>query len=65
MGQCSTSLINYVTFFQNIIEQVFLTNQKLKMNMLQILKTKYVVNFKKYRSRKKVQNWWSKNGKIK
>ena len=32
-----------VIFFQNIIEQVFLTNQKLK-----IFKTKYMVNFKKY-----------------
>ena len=47
-------------FSRNIIEQVFLTNQKLEMNMPQIFKTKCILNFRKYRSRKKVQIWWSK-----
>ena len=28
--------------------------------MPQIFKTKYLVNFRKYRSRKKVLIWWSK-----
>ena len=56
---------SYVIFSQNIIEQVFLTNQKLEMNMPQIFKTKCLVNFRKYRSRKKVLIWWSKNGKVK
>ena len=36
-----------------MIEQVFLTNQKLEMNMPQIFKTKCIVNFRKYRNRKK------------
>ena len=35
-----------------MIEQVFLTNQKLEMNMPQIFKTKCIVNFRKYRNRK-------------
>ena len=35
------------------------------MKMAQVAKTKYIVNFRKYRGRKKVQIWWSKNGKIK
>ena len=47
-------------FSQSIIEQLFLTNQKLKMNMPQIFKTKCMLNFRKYRSRKKVKIWWSK-----
>ena len=36
-----------------MIEQVFLTNQKLEMNMPQIFKTKCIVNFRKNRNRKK------------
>ena len=40
-------------FSRNIIEQVFLTNQKLEMNMPQIFKIKCILNFRKYRSRKK------------
>ena len=40
-------------FSQNIIEEAFLTNQKLEMNMPQIFKTKCILNFRKYRSRKK------------
>ena len=35
-----------------MIEQVFLTNQKLKINLPQILKTKCIVNSRKFRSRK-------------
>ena len=35
------------------------------MNTPQIFKTNCKVNFRKYRSREKVQIWWSKNGKIK
>ena len=45
---------SYVIFYRNIIEQVFLTNQKLEISMPQIFKTKCIVNFRKYRSRKKV-----------
>ena len=41
-------------FDRNLIEQVFLTNQKLEMNIQQIFKTKCILNFRKYRSRKKV-----------
>ena len=41
-------------FSRNVIEQVFLTNQKLEMNMSKIFKTKCIVNFmevlKKFRS---------------
>ena len=37
------------------MEQVFLTSQKLEMNMPQMFKTKCIVNFPKYRSRKKVR----------
>ena len=33
--------------------------------MQQIFKTKYIVNFRKYRSRKKGKIWLIKNGKIK
>ena len=43
----------YMIFSRNIIKQVFLTNQKLEMNMPQIFKTKYISNFRKNRSRKK------------
>ena len=43
----------YMIFSRNIIKQVFLINQKLAMNMLQIFKTKYISNFRKHRSRKK------------
>ena len=43
----------YMIFSRNIIKQVFLTNQKSEMNMLQIFKTKYISNFRKHRSRKK------------
>ena len=35
-------------FSRNIIEQVFLTNQKLEMNMPQIFKTKCIVKLRKY-----------------
>ena len=44
--------LSYVVFSENIIEQVLLTYQKLEMNMLQIFKIKYVVNFRKKRGRK-------------
>ena len=47
-------------FSRKIIEQVFLTNQELEMNMPQTFKTKCILNFRKYRSRKKVYIWWSK-----
>ena len=40
-------------FSRNIIEQIFLTNQKLERNTPQISKTKYIVNFRKYRKEKK------------
>ena len=39
--------------FQNIIEHVFLTNQKMEINMPQILGTKCIVNVRKDRSKKK------------
>ena len=48
-------------FSRNIIEKVFLPNQKLEMNMPQIFKTKCILNFKNYKSRKKVYIWWSQN----
>ena len=32
-------------FSRNITEQVFLTNQKLEMNIPQIFKAKYVINY--------------------
>ena len=35
-------------FSRNIIEQIFLTNQKLERNTPQISKTKCIVNFRKY-----------------
>ena len=55
--------INHMLFFfSNIIEQVFFTNQKLEMNNLQIFKTKCMVNFKKYGSKKKVSICCGKNG---
>ena len=44
---------SYVIFSRNTIEQVFLTNQKLEMNIPQMPKTKCIVNFRKYESRKK------------
>ena len=44
--------LSYVVFSENIIEQVLLTYQKLEMNMLQIFKIKYIVNFRKKRGRK-------------
>ena len=44
--------LSYVVFSENIIEQVLLTYQKLEMNMLQIFKIKYIVNFRKNRGRK-------------
>ena len=40
-------------FSRNIIEQVFLANQKLEMNMPEYFKTKCILSFRKYRSRKK------------
>ena len=46
-------------FSGNIIGQVFLTDQKLEMNMPQFFKTTFIANFRKYKTRKK--NWWSKN----
>ena len=52
-------------FYQNIKEQVFLTNQKLEMNVPQIFKTKCMLNFRKYRSRKKFRFGGVKIGKIK
>ena len=52
-------------FSRNIIEQVILTNQKLETNRSQILKTKCIENFRKYRGRKKSLDLGSKNGKIK
>ena len=44
--------LSFVVFSENIIEQVLLTYQKLEMNMLQIFKIKYIVNFRKKRGRK-------------
>ena len=44
--------LSYVVFSENITEQVLLTYQKLEMNMLQIFKIKYIVNFRKKRGRK-------------
>ena len=44
--------LSYVVFSENIIEQVLLTYQKLEMNILQIFKIKYIVNFRKKRGRK-------------
>ena len=35
------------------IRVMFLANQKLETNMLQIFKTKYIANFRKHGSRKK------------
>ena len=52
-------------FSRNIIEQAFLTNQQLEMNMPQIFKTKFIVNFRKYRSRKRVRFGGVKIDKIK
>ena len=52
-------------FYQNMKEQVFLTNQKLEMNVPQIFKTKCMLNFRKYRSRKKFRFGGVKIGKIK
>ena len=46
-----------------MIEQVFLTNRKFEMNMVQIFKTKCIVNFRKYKDRKNVQIRWSKIAK--
>ena len=43
---------SYMIFSRNIIEQVFLTNQKSEMNMPQISKTKCIWNFRKSRSSK-------------
>ena len=50
-------------FSGNIIGQVFLTDQKLEMNMPQFFKTTFIANFRKYKTRKK--NWWSKNWTMK
>ena len=36
-------------FSRNIIEQVFLTSEKLEMDMPEVFKTKYILNFRKYR----------------
>ena len=53
-------------FYQNIKEQVFLTNQKLEMNVPKILfKTKCMLNFRKYKSRKKFRFGGVKIGKLK
>ena len=47
--------LSYVVFSENIIEQVLLTYQKLEMNMLQIFKIKYIVNFRKKEVEKKIR----------
>ena len=47
-------LIIYDFFNQDFFITGVLTNQKLEINMPQIFKTKYTVNFRKYRSRKTV-----------
>ena len=44
---------SYKIFSVNIIEQVFLTNLKVEMNIPQFFKTKSMVNFRKYKSKKK------------
>ena len=44
---------SYVTFSQNLIKQELLTNQKLEINIPQIFKTKCILNFREYGSRKK------------
>ena len=36
-------------FSRNIIEQVFLTSEKLEMDMPEVFKTKYILNFRKHR----------------
>ena len=40
-------------FFPKYKEQVFLTIQNWEMNMPQIFNTKFILNFRKYKSRKK------------
>ena len=65
VGQCSTFLINHVIFSQNITEQVFLTNQKLEMNMPQIFKTKCIEISENIEAEKEFRFGGSKNGKIK
>ena len=52
-------------FSRNIIEQEFLTYQKLEINMPQIFKTKCILNFRKEGSRKKKRFGGVKIGKIK
>ena len=53
-------------FSRNIIEQVFLTSEKLEMDMPEVFKTKYILNFRKYRKvEKKFRFGWVKIGKIK
>ena len=47
--------LSFVVFSENIIEQVLLTYQKLEMNMLQIFKIKYIVNFRKKEVEKKIR----------
>ena len=44
---------SYMIFSVNIIEQLFLTNLKVEMNIPQIFKTKSMINFRKYKSKKK------------
>ena len=52
--------LSYVVFSENIIEQVLLTYQKSEMNMLQIFKIKYIVNFRKKEVEKKIRFSWVK-----
>ena len=53
-------------FSRNIIEQVFLTSEKLEMDMPEVFKTKYILNFRKCRKvEKKFRFGWVKIGKIK
>ena len=53
-------------FSRNMMEQVFLTSEKLEMDMPQVFKTKCILNFRKYRSgKKKFRFGWVKIGKIK
>ena len=52
-------------FSRNVIAQVFLTNQKLEMNMPQIVKTKCRLNFQNIELEKKFRFGEVKIGKIK
>ena len=47
------SHLSYMISSRNIIEQVFLTNQKLKMNMPQIFENKICIKFQKMQKQKK------------